>query len=102
MNLPNDADGDVIRRLHATGFDFGEFVDIDFNVEFDEGQPIQHALEAIATEFPSATIIDDWIHVTVHGRVTYTLVTRAQARLTELAAPYGGRCDSWGVFQTPR
>jgi hypothetical protein len=29
---PDDADGDVLRRMHAKGFDFANAVDVDFNV----------------------------------------------------------------------
>jgi len=29
---PDDADGDVFRRMQKSGFDFDKAVDIDFNV----------------------------------------------------------------------
>ena len=35
MNWPNDADGDVFRRLEEKNFDFDSTVQVDFNIDFD-------------------------------------------------------------------
>jgi len=36
---PNDADGDVFRRMQKSEFDFDKAIDIDFNVDFDSWPP---------------------------------------------------------------
>lgn len=36
MNWPNDADGGVLRRLQADGFDFSRPCVIDCNVDFEQ------------------------------------------------------------------
>jgi hypothetical protein len=35
-HLPNDADGDALRRLRATGSDFSREMEIDFAVDVPE------------------------------------------------------------------
>jgi Regulator of ribonuclease activity B len=102
VSWPNDADGDVMRRLSTAGFDFSTPAEIDCDVDFETSPPSQRALQAIAAEFSGATIVDDWVHVPVRAQVTYALVVSVQARLSARAAPYGGRCESWGVLQEPR
>jgi len=35
VQWPDDADGDVLRRMKARGFDFNQPCLVDFNVDFD-------------------------------------------------------------------
>ena len=41
-----------------------------------------------------------YIHLEVVGFVTHEFGIRLQKELTRLVAPFGGRCDSWGVFDS--
>ena len=41
---------------------------------------------------------DGYVLIVVHEQLCYELVMRVQRELTALAAPYGGKCDSWGAF----
>lgn len=100
MHWPNDADGDAMRRLRDTGFDFSHEVEIDFNIDFDRLPPHPSVIDRFKEKFPSsrASIEDDGILLQVRARVTYSFVTEMQAELTQISAPFGGRCDSWGLF----
>lgn len=101
MSWPNDADGEVMRRLGATGFNFYVPTTIDFNIDFDEWPPGARAIEALATQFPDFSVESDYVLVRVHALVTYEFVTATQDQLNDLMAAHGGRCESWGVLYTP-
>lgn len=103
-NWPNDADGDVLRRLYAKGFDFSKSYIIDFNVDFNQWPPPEKAISAIKGNFQGATVHDDpengggYILFKISCMLTYELVMETQAKATALVAEYGGRCESWGVL----
>jgi hypothetical protein len=44
---PDDADGDVFRRLHTAGFDFSQSRSIDYNVDFKTWPPSEAALDLL-------------------------------------------------------
>ncbi len=103
MNWPADADGDVLRRLKAKGFDFGQSHQIDFNIGFDSWPPPEQAMAQLRNGHARAAIarqIDDeggYLLFRIEMPVTYDAITGMQARLTQLMAPFGGRCETWGV-----
>ncbi|HRE44148.1 MAG TPA: ribonuclease E inhibitor RraB [Terricaulis sp.] len=103
MSWPDDSDGDVLRRMHAAGFDFARPVWIDFNVEFIGSSQLHLALKAIGESMPEATsaIEGDEILVRLQSRLTYPFVVAMQQRLSAVARPYGGVCDTWGVLMPP-
>ena len=104
MNWPNDADGDVFRRLQSRGFDFHREYLVDFDVEFESWPPAAGAIDLLRKEYPSTVVYDEtdersgYVQFQVHGRVTYEMVTRVQAMISALMAPFGGKCESWGVL----
>jgi hypothetical protein len=104
MNWPNDADGNVFRRLQEQNFDFEKPYAIDFQVDFDRWPPTRQALERLRNRYPSATAHEPdaesrgYVQFQVRDRLTYELVTRIQADITDLMAPFGGKCNSWGVL----
>lgn len=101
---PQDADGDVLRRLQSNGFDFDAPVDIDFNVDFDTWPPAEEFLEALNSQFPRVKEYGPdsngkgYVLIVVNAPVTYELVMFMQNSVSDLAAPYGGICESWGVL----
>jgi hypothetical protein len=103
MNWPNDADGDVMRRLQRSGFSFDSETEIDFNVDFDRWPPDLSLMDILQTELPSAklSVYDDYILVRMRARVTYPFVIKMQADLTQISAAFGGKCESWGCFSDP-
>jgi hypothetical protein len=48
---PNDADGDVLRRMQSSGFDFDSTTDIDFNVDFDAWPPAEELIGRLRAQF---------------------------------------------------
>lgn len=101
---PNDADGDVFRKLHSKGFDFSKVYTIDFNVDFDSWPPSAEAIAALKGAFPDAKIYeeedgeDGYILFKLEAPLTYELVTSTQVKASELVNRYGGRCESWGIL----
>ena len=77
MDWPQDADGDVMRRLSAAGFAFDKPTAIDFNVDFEDWPPDEPALAAISNAFPEATITqeDGYVLVQITSIVSYEVVT---------------------------
>ncbi len=102
MSWPDDAEGAVLRRLQSAGFDFERPVWIDFNVAFADAAS-DLALRALSENLPEAmlTIFADEILVRVESRLTYPFVVAMQERLSSVARPYGGACNTWGVLLPP-
>ena len=112
MNWPNDPDGDVFRRLHAGGFDFDREHTIDFNIDFDSW-PLSHgAISALKKAYPSCEVVEPdeedirngdcigYVQFQVIAKLTYELVMEVQAQAKNYAKPYGGWCESWGVWRS--
>jgi hypothetical protein len=101
---PNDADGDVLRRLEAGGFDFSRNYPVDFFVDFPSWPPPADALSALKAAFPDLKVVEPdgatagYVAFDVLAPVTYDLVTRVQAQASALVAAHGGSCESWGVL----
>ena len=102
---PNDVDGDVLRRMEESGFDFSKSHEIDFNVDFDRWPPMPEALALIRLRYPNTVVHEPfgedrgYVQFQVHARVTYDLVMRIQRETSALMADFGGYCQSWGVMQ---
>jgi len=103
MDWPDDADGDVLRRLRAGGFEFDREIEVDFNIDFEDWPPNPTLLAELAEAFPGATISleDGDVLVQLTAQLTYPFLIEMQETLTQLARPYGGHCDSWGVLWDP-
>ena len=106
MSWPNNADGDVFRRLEEDGFDFLQPHSVDFNVDFDSWPPPQHAVELLRSMygaiclFPPDEDSSGWAQFQIHGLVSYEVVTSVQRNTTKAMLPFGGVCESWGVMQS--
>lgn len=104
ISWPEDADGDVLRRMKSHGFDFDKDAEIDFNVDFDSWPPPQKILESLRVNYPQMKMIEPsmdsngYILIVVNAKVTYDLVMFIQKSISDMAAPYGGICESWGVL----
>lgn len=100
MSWPIDADGDVFRSLQESGFDFSTVALIDFNVDVPNADAMADAMDAAVDAYPDAAMReeDTYFVVQLEARLTYELVIETQKKLTALAAPFGGKCDSWGVL----
>lgn len=101
MAWPDDVDGDVMRRLQNNNFDFDREVVIDFNIDFKTWPPSEKAMDALARVRSDALIKateDEYVGICITARVTYDFVMSMQAELTKVAKPFGGWCDTWGVW----
>lgn len=107
MNWPDDADGDVFRELAARKFDFSKAVSIDFTVDFETWPPTQEALGALHDAYGPIEVIppseedgesfDGYVLFQLTGLLEHGLVTSVQQRVSDLLAPHGGVCESWGL-----
>ncbi|WP_055853953.1 MULTISPECIES: ribonuclease E inhibitor RraB [Xanthomonas] len=104
MSWPDDADGDVFRRLEADGFDFSKPYAVDYNVDFESWPPAPLALEVLRSQYGGIEVIepdedgDGYVLFQVIGPVTYAGVISVQRRTSSTMQPFGGICESWGVM----
>jgi hypothetical protein len=111
MNWPDDADGDVLRRMEESGFNFDAEVEIDFNIDFDHWPLNEKEKEQIKTLYPNSDIIDPteedkadgretgYVQFTIKDKLTYELVMNMQETVTKQMQNIGGWCESWGALQ---
>lgn len=99
--LPDDADGDALRRVEEGGSDLSKPMTIDFFVAVpgeSSGQAVAEAAEAAGfeTEVDQDDESGEWTcYCTRFMPATYEGVVRAQEELRQLAAPHGGVPDGW-------
>lgn len=104
VNWPINATGDVFRSLAREGFDFKKQWLIDFNIDFESWPPSPDVIAIVRARYPSVTVYNPndedpgYVLVQVYSHLDYELVVRIQHELTELAGPFGGVCESWGVL----
>ena len=105
MTWPEDADGDVLRRIDERGFDFSKPHTIDFNIDFADWPPATEAIAIVRRRYPEAVVYEPqdgypgYILFQVCDLVSYELVIRIQREVSALVAPFDGCCESWGVMQ---
>ena len=115
---PDDADGAVLADLAAMGVDMTRPLLIEFpvavpdeasanstatamteagydpHVEYDEGEPDFDPEVDDADEFGPA-----WtVYANVRMIPEYDEIVRIQAELDQIARPFGGKSDGWGVM----
>ena len=104
LTWPNDADGDVFRRLKESGFNFDVPYSIDFNIDFQSWPPSAEFIKLLLNKFKNVEVIEPdgkysgYILFIVDAKLTYELVMFVQSSVSELASPFGGTCESWGVL----
>jgi hypothetical protein len=104
MNIPDDADGDAMRRVIADGADLTRPMRVDFQIDC----PDRASAQAIAAKVPPAefavSVYEDSESGTVKCECSrdmlleYSGLIRVQTQLAELVRPFGGRCGAWGTF----
>ena len=104
-NWPRDADGDVLRRLHAKAFNFATKHEIDFNVDFQDWPPNPAAVAWLESRYSNVAAyqpeegFNGYIQLKVLAELTYQFVVDTQIEATAGVQQYGGICESWGVLQ---
>lgn len=109
MIFPNDANGDVLRRMQADGFDFSREYAIDFFAVFaSEAVADQvarqyaadHAAGARLTRIETSPHADGGMELilTIRMLPTYENITDFENRLADRVAAVDGYLDGWGVL----
>jgi hypothetical protein len=99
--FPDDADGDALFQVMASGSDLDQPMDIDFAVLVpDEAAADDVAEDAEAAGFSTEVSWDEdvgeWTCYCTRTMVaTYDSVRTAQEELRAIAAPHGGVPDGW-------
>lgn len=100
----------MFRRLQEDGFDFEQEVDIDFNIDFDAWPLSEDATDYLKSRFPNGVLIhpdeDDFAEgidkgyfcFVVKAKLDYDFVVEMQRKVSEEMAPFGGRCNAWGIL----
>jgi hypothetical protein len=101
--FPDDVDGDVLRRMALSGFDFEIKHDVDFVVEFYDWPISNLTTDRITKYFVRHEIIDHKngtgeISGVINSLVTYEFVINIQKELSAIAESDNGICEVWGVF----
>ena len=110
MEFPKDATGDVLRRMHASGFDFGSEHPIEFFAVF----PTEEAADTVAKQYLAEHKAGDKL-VNIETQpaesggmelilakrmlATHENISAFEKKLAERSAGAGGRADGWGVMQ---
>lgn len=101
---PNNADGDVFRRLKDAGLEFSKPYKIDFNVDFVSWPPKPEAMAMLSAWFSSAKIVEPhadhpgYAEFQVFEILSYEMIVGIQMRVSKAMKPFGGVCESWGVL----
>jgi Regulator of ribonuclease activity B len=105
--IPNDENGDVLRKMLESGDDLARPREIDFTVVM----PGEAAARAFAERFATAGyqtkikrsgVVPEqpWDVVVIkHMTPNHSEITEFEALLEQAALPLGGRNDGWGCFE---
>ena len=110
MQFPNDVNGDVFRRMAASGFDFGRAHDVEFFAVFrTEEDADRVAKEFVADHNAGDRLVA--VDTAPHERggmelkivksmmLTHESVTAFETLLAERSGKYDSYMDGWGVLQ---
>lgn len=110
MEWPQDADGDVLRKLKKNNFDFESKHEVDFSIDFDHWPLTEAEEKYLLHSYPNAEIIepdeddligDDrygYVLIKFNNKISYKFVVEAQKLITQKISPIGGVCESWGLW----
>ena len=112
MQFPDDTNGDVLRRMAASEFDFGQVHDVDFcavfRVKEDAALVARQVVKADRSENSLASVTTDTqqdgaieLKIVRKMLVTHANITKFERYLGEICARHGGELDGWGVMQDP-
>jgi len=107
-DYPDDADGEVLRRVAQDGSDMSAPMEIDFTIEAPNESVAKTLSAVIAARGYSPRIHHDEdgsvsLYCALTMVATYEGVIAKQHELNEICEPYGAACDGWltaGNLQT--
>lgn len=105
QTFPNDENGDVLRRMQATGDHLDQPRDIDFNHVFqkeEEAQQFSDAIRRLGYEKVSYKfweMKEVWDACVVVFMVpSHAEITRIEQKFDAVAREFFGRADGWGCI----
>jgi hypothetical protein len=109
MFIPEDDNGDVLRRLAANGDDLTRSRNIDFTVVFpDEGSAKQFAEHFRALGYAASSELSEvrsdlpWDVVVTRNMIpSHRAIGEFEDLLQEIADRFGGLNDGWGCLSVP-
>ncbi|OYY73220.1 MAG: hypothetical protein B7Y40_10420 [Gammaproteobacteria bacterium 28-57-27] len=110
MHFPNDENGDVLRRMEASGFDFSVPHDVEFFAVFrTEAEADTVARQFVADRTGGDPVVAIETQPAERGGmelmvvksmvVTYENVSAFEQRLAQRVSQHDGYMDGWGVLQ---
>lgn len=119
MSYPNDADGNALANIAASGMDMEKMAAIEFAIAVPNGS-VGKAVVALVSEIGYQTVLyfdegepdyeegedeefgPSWtVYAVASMRPTYENVVRCQSSINKLVAGIGGHCDGWEVKLSP-
>lgn len=103
-DLPNDADGEAIRRVLANGSSWDRPMLVDFHIAAPDRESARAIMSAAQGLGYAATASQDegeaeWTTTcSIEMILSYEAVLARQLELDTLAKPHGGYIDGWGTF----
>jgi hypothetical protein len=110
VQFPDDENGDVLRRMAESGFDFGQVHEVDFYAVFQvpadaalvarqliEADHPDNSLAAVTTDTRQDGSTD--LKLVRKMLVGHDSITEFERHLGEICAAHGGELDGWGVMQ---
>jgi len=104
VSWPQDADGDIFRRLQKSGFDFSKTYLVDFNIEFETWPPSKEVVAMVKSKYgeielgPPESGELGYIVFQLKSKLSYEWVLQVQREATALTSRFGGKCEYWGVL----
>jgi hypothetical protein len=102
--LPQDADGDALRRLIATGSDISKKMEIDFAVHVAD-RSTGLAFAAVVEQMGFRTDVQQggktgkWTCYCIRTMIpSYDAIIDVQKTLGDIGRPYNAKPDGWGSF----
>ena len=108
-DFPDDANGDVFRRMRDSGDDLSKPREIDFNHVFQKEEDAGRFTEAVRQEGYAkvscayAEELKAWdARVQIFMLPTHADVTDKESKLDAIARKFGGHADGWGCMQVDK
>lgn len=108
-DFPDDASGDVFRRMRDSGDDLSKPREIDFNHVFEQEDDAARFAAAVRQEgnakvsYAYAEELRAWdARVQIFMVPTHADVTDKESKLDTIARTFGGHADGWGCMQVDK
>jgi regulator of RNase E activity RraB len=104
MNIPDDADGDAMRRVLSHGSDPTRPMDVDFMIACPDVTTAEKIASLVSSMgFTTKISVDKadnsvTLYCVKHMLLDYDALMAIQSELNAIAQPHRGYIDGWGTF----